>query len=295
MQFAYAAESLTPLAPDHVSVQKVEAPAALKKKAQEDPVAVVSGLHPQPRRAGHRRQHPGPAFARRHFRRRLQEMVGRRQARAEKERPLLRPRQEERGAAPARCARAPSAIPRWKICASPTARRRSSLALGRASPNTGPRSRATRCSTKSPSCSTRTLSKIPKSQLADADRARPGPRRIFHPGRPRPRNRPVGRHDADAARRARAEHLLDQLCPARASRSCSRRCASACPRRGPRFSSACSRAPTAAWPKSSPRRSRPPAARPRSRPRSTATSASATSPAISSSGSARTARRFTAR
>jgi transcription elongation GreA/GreB family factor len=41
MQFAYAAESLTPLAPDHVSVQKVESLDALKKKAQEDPVAVV--------------------------------------------------------------------------------------------------------------------------------------------------------------------------------------------------------------------------------------------------------------
>ncbi|HEX4140374.1 MAG TPA: GreA/GreB family elongation factor [Candidatus Methylacidiphilales bacterium] len=42
MQFAYAAESLTPLAPDHVSVQKAEDPAALKKKAHEDPVAVVT-------------------------------------------------------------------------------------------------------------------------------------------------------------------------------------------------------------------------------------------------------------
>ena len=41
MQFAYAAESLTPLASDHVSVQKVESGAALKKKAQEDPVAVI--------------------------------------------------------------------------------------------------------------------------------------------------------------------------------------------------------------------------------------------------------------
>jgi len=41
MQFAYAAESLTPLAPDHVSVQKVESAAALKKKTVEDPVAVV--------------------------------------------------------------------------------------------------------------------------------------------------------------------------------------------------------------------------------------------------------------
>jgi transcription elongation GreA/GreB family factor len=42
MQFAYAAESLTPLAPDHVAVQKAEDPVALKKKATEDPVAVVT-------------------------------------------------------------------------------------------------------------------------------------------------------------------------------------------------------------------------------------------------------------
>jgi transcription elongation GreA/GreB family factor len=41
MQFAYAAESLTPLAVDHVSVQKAEDPAAFKKKTAEDPVAVV--------------------------------------------------------------------------------------------------------------------------------------------------------------------------------------------------------------------------------------------------------------
>jgi transcription elongation GreA/GreB family factor len=41
MQFAYAAESLTPLAPDHVSVQKAESAPALKKKALEDPVAVI--------------------------------------------------------------------------------------------------------------------------------------------------------------------------------------------------------------------------------------------------------------
>src|SRR5476651_971369 len=41
MQFAYAAESLTALAPDHVSVQKVESAPALRKKALEDPVAVV--------------------------------------------------------------------------------------------------------------------------------------------------------------------------------------------------------------------------------------------------------------
>ena len=41
MQFAYAAESLTPLAPDHVSVQKVESGAALKKKATDDPVALI--------------------------------------------------------------------------------------------------------------------------------------------------------------------------------------------------------------------------------------------------------------
>ena len=42
MQFAYAAESLTPLAPDHVSVQKAQDAAGLKKKSAEDPVAVVS-------------------------------------------------------------------------------------------------------------------------------------------------------------------------------------------------------------------------------------------------------------
>ena len=42
MQYAYAAESLTPLAPDHVSVQKVELGDALKKKANEDPVALVT-------------------------------------------------------------------------------------------------------------------------------------------------------------------------------------------------------------------------------------------------------------
>jgi len=42
MQFAYAAESLTPLPPNHVSVQKAEDPATLKKKASEDPVAVVT-------------------------------------------------------------------------------------------------------------------------------------------------------------------------------------------------------------------------------------------------------------
>jgi transcription elongation GreA/GreB family factor len=41
MQYAYAAESLTALPPDHVSVQKVESGPALRKKALEDPVAVV--------------------------------------------------------------------------------------------------------------------------------------------------------------------------------------------------------------------------------------------------------------
>jgi len=41
MQFAYAAESLTALKSDHVSVQKVESGPALKKKALEDPVAVI--------------------------------------------------------------------------------------------------------------------------------------------------------------------------------------------------------------------------------------------------------------
>jgi transcription elongation GreA/GreB family factor len=42
MQFAYAAESLTSLPGDHVSVQKAEDPAGLKKRATEDPVAVVT-------------------------------------------------------------------------------------------------------------------------------------------------------------------------------------------------------------------------------------------------------------
>jgi len=41
MQFAYAAESLTPLANDHVLVQKVESLEALRSKARENPVAVV--------------------------------------------------------------------------------------------------------------------------------------------------------------------------------------------------------------------------------------------------------------
>jgi transcription elongation GreA/GreB family factor len=41
MQFAYAAESLTALAPDHVSVQKAESAPALRKKALEDAVAVI--------------------------------------------------------------------------------------------------------------------------------------------------------------------------------------------------------------------------------------------------------------
>jgi transcription elongation GreA/GreB family factor len=41
MQYAYAAESLVSLAPDHISVQKAEDPAGFKKKAAEDPVAVV--------------------------------------------------------------------------------------------------------------------------------------------------------------------------------------------------------------------------------------------------------------
>ena len=35
MQFAYAAESLTPLPPDHVSVQKVESPEALRKRRRK--------------------------------------------------------------------------------------------------------------------------------------------------------------------------------------------------------------------------------------------------------------------
>jgi transcription elongation GreA/GreB family factor len=41
MQFAYAAESLTALPSDHLLVQKVETLDALRKKIQEDPVAIV--------------------------------------------------------------------------------------------------------------------------------------------------------------------------------------------------------------------------------------------------------------
>ena len=41
MQYAYAAESLTPLDPDHVSIQKVESLPALRQKAIDDPVAIV--------------------------------------------------------------------------------------------------------------------------------------------------------------------------------------------------------------------------------------------------------------
>jgi transcription elongation GreA/GreB family factor len=41
MQFAYAAESLTPLSPGHVQVQKVESLASLRKKAQENQVALI--------------------------------------------------------------------------------------------------------------------------------------------------------------------------------------------------------------------------------------------------------------
>ena len=41
MQFAYAAESLTPLVNDHVLVQKVESGDALRQKALENPVAIV--------------------------------------------------------------------------------------------------------------------------------------------------------------------------------------------------------------------------------------------------------------
>jgi transcription elongation GreA/GreB family factor len=41
MQYAYAAESLTPLPNDHVLVQKAQTPHALRKKASEDPVAVI--------------------------------------------------------------------------------------------------------------------------------------------------------------------------------------------------------------------------------------------------------------
>jgi transcription elongation GreA/GreB family factor len=41
MQFAYAAESLTPLAAKHVQVQKVESLDALRQKARENPVSVI--------------------------------------------------------------------------------------------------------------------------------------------------------------------------------------------------------------------------------------------------------------
>lgn len=41
MQFAYAAESLTPLSPEHVQVQKVKSPEALRQKAKDNPVEVV--------------------------------------------------------------------------------------------------------------------------------------------------------------------------------------------------------------------------------------------------------------
>ena len=41
MQYAYAAESLTPLSADHVLVQKVESLDALRAKARENPVEVV--------------------------------------------------------------------------------------------------------------------------------------------------------------------------------------------------------------------------------------------------------------
>jgi transcription elongation GreA/GreB family factor len=41
MQFAYAAESLTPLPVDHVLVQKAKSPEELRKKVQENPVAII--------------------------------------------------------------------------------------------------------------------------------------------------------------------------------------------------------------------------------------------------------------
>jgi transcription elongation GreA/GreB family factor len=41
MQFAYAAESLTPLSSSHVQVQKVESLASLRQKARENPVALI--------------------------------------------------------------------------------------------------------------------------------------------------------------------------------------------------------------------------------------------------------------
>jgi transcription elongation GreA/GreB family factor len=46
MQFIYAAESLTPLVPEHLLVQKATSLDALKQKAQSDPVAVIKdGIH----------------------------------------------------------------------------------------------------------------------------------------------------------------------------------------------------------------------------------------------------------
>ena len=42
MQFIYAAESLTPLAPDHILVQKSQSIDTLRQKTQSDPVAVVT-------------------------------------------------------------------------------------------------------------------------------------------------------------------------------------------------------------------------------------------------------------
>jgi transcription elongation GreA/GreB family factor/transcription elongation factor GreA-like protein len=41
MQFAYAAESLTPLESDHIAVQKVQSLETLREKAEKDPVAVI--------------------------------------------------------------------------------------------------------------------------------------------------------------------------------------------------------------------------------------------------------------
>src|SRR5476649_826754 len=71
MQFAYAAESLTPLATDHVSVQKVESAPALQE-IHRGSGRGGTGLHQKPRPASHRRQYPGPAHSRRDRGRRLQ-------------------------------------------------------------------------------------------------------------------------------------------------------------------------------------------------------------------------------
>ncbi len=126
MQYAYAAESLTPLPPDHVLVQKAEGRGRAEDEGDGESGRGGVRLHSQPRRAGDGRQHPGAAVAGDHPRRGVQEVVGRREARTEEGRPTTtcparRPR---------RCAsstrRARWAMVRWRICAWPTGRRRSS-------------------------------------------------------------------------------------------------------------------------------------------------------------------------